>query len=58
MQLWKLLVISKEGKMSEEEKKDKTVLEKLKDFFKFHFNPENTFDKKLSKELKKTKEKK
>jgi hypothetical protein len=49
-------VILKETKVSEE-KKDKTVLEKLKDFFKFHFNPENTFDKKLSKELKKTKEK-
>lgn len=44
--------------MSEEEKKDKTVLEKLKDFFKYHFSSENTFDKKLTKELKKAKEKK
>jgi len=46
------------NQQSKEEKKDKTVLEKLKDFFKYHFNPENTFDKKLSKELKKAKEKK
>ena len=40
-----------------EDKKQKTAFEKLKEFFKYNFSKENTFDKTLTKQLKKAKKK-